>query len=127
MRDSPLRCAQGDEKPRFAMKGLWMGALDESSSLMRKLYVYVLSSDTRELYIGVTNNLQLRVDTHRNDGSRFTAARRIHRLVYYELIGPPIAAITREKQLKVWKRSKKIALIESVNPNWDELAPSSSP
>ena len=90
---------------------------------MRQLYVYILASDSRELYIGVTNNLQLRVDTHRGDAAQFTASRRIHRLVYYELIGPPIAAIAREKQLKVWKRTKKIALIESVNPKWVELAP----
>ena len=51
---------------------------------MRKLYVYILASDSRELYIGVTNNLQLRVNTHRGNAAEFTASRRIHRLVFYE-------------------------------------------
>ena len=90
---------------------------------MRELYVYILSNESRQLYIGVTNNLQLRVETHRSGGDEYTSRHRIHRLVYYERLGPPIAAIAREKQLKGWKRLRKLDLIESVNPEWKNLAP----
>ncbi len=90
---------------------------------MRQLYVYILASDSRELYIGVTKNLQLRIDTHRNGGGEFTSRRSMGRLVYYERLGPPIVAIAREKQLKRWKRLRKLELIESVNPTWQDLAP----
>jgi len=59
---------------------------------------------------------------HRSGDVEFTSRYRINRLVYYEQLGPPISAIEREKQIKGWIRVKKIALIESVNPRWNDLA-----
>ena len=89
---------------------------------MRHLYVYILASKSRCLYVGVTNNLYRRMHEHVNDQSNFSSQYRIHRLVYYERLGPPIAAIRREKRLKALLRSKKNALIERDNPAWDDLA-----
>jgi putative endonuclease len=89
---------------------------------MYQLFVYILASRSHRLYTGVTNNLETRVLQHRKCEVTFTARYRINRLVYYERIAPPIAAIQREKQIKGWVRSKKIALIESVNPKWEDLA-----
>jgi len=89
---------------------------------MRQLYVYILASKSHRLYTGVSHNLETRVFQHRQGDVTFTAKYRINRLVYYERLGPPIVAITREKQIKGWVRSKKIALIDSVNPTWNDLA-----
>jgi putative endonuclease len=89
---------------------------------MRQLYVYILASRSHRLYTGVTDNLEARVRQHRQREATFTARYHINRLVYYERLGPPIDAIHREKQIKGWLRSKKIALIESVNPKWIDLA-----
>jgi putative endonuclease len=89
---------------------------------MRQLYVYILSSRSRTLYVGVTNNLRRRMTEHRSKKSKFSARYRIHRLVYYEQLGPPIAAIAREKQIKRWTRKKRIELIQSMNPAWNDLA-----
>ena len=94
----------------------------ELGSVMRQLYVYILASTSRVLYVGVTNNLWCRVYEHRTSTIGFTAAYHVHRLVYFETIGPPRAAIAREKQLKRWTRRKKVALIQSVNPKWLDLA-----
>jgi putative endonuclease len=88
-----------------------------------QFYVYILSSASRILYVGVTNNLTIRLWRHRNgQGSSFTLRYRIDRLVYYEPTGNPIAAVAREKQIKAWRREKKIRLIESLNPEWRDLA-----
>jgi putative endonuclease len=74
------------------------------------------------LYVGVTSNLIKRVWEHKNDFVRgFTKKYRIKRLVYYEQLGDPINAITREKSVKRWRREWKIALIESFNPEWRDL------
>ena len=89
---------------------------------MRTLFVYILASKRHRLYTGVTGDLETRMQQHRNGEVNFTARYRINRLVYYEELSPPITAIEREKQIKGWVRSKKIALIESVNPHWDDLA-----
>ncbi len=86
-------------------------------------YVYILASRTKRLYIGMTNNLERRVWEHKAgmpDG--FTRRYNIHKLVYYEEIDSAQAAIQREKQLKGWLRRKKVALVESVNPEWDDIA-----
>ena len=85
--------------------------------------VYILASKTRTLYIGVTNDLERRLAQHRAGlGSRFTNKYGVDRLVFVEWAPDPLAAITREKALKGWVRAKKIALIESVNPSWQDLA-----
>jgi putative endonuclease len=82
-----------------------------------------MASKSRVLYIGVTNNLHQRVWEHKNDLSPgFTKAYRIHRLVYYEEFHYVGNAIAREKCLKGWLRKRKVALIESLNPMWEDLA-----
>ena len=75
------------------------------------------------LYTGVTNDLERRVHEHRHklvDG--FTKRYNITILVYCEATGSIEAAIAREKQIKGWRRSKKVALIESMNPTWEDLS-----
>ncbi len=87
-------------------------------------FVYILSNRSRTLYIGVTNDLLRRIGEHREgayDG--FTAKYRIHRLVYFEHFQYIDNAITCEKELKGWLRSKKIALIQTGNPTWEDLYP----
>jgi len=86
-------------------------------------YVYILSSRSRTLYIGVTNDLRARVLQHReNQTGSFTAKYKIHRLVYFEHFRYVRDAIAREKELKDWNRAKKIALIARKNATWEDLA-----
>lgn len=92
---------------------------------MRTYYVYILASRSRNLYIGVTNNLARRLGMHRDRQVHTTTRYRIVRLVYVETTDDVRAAIAREKQLKGWRRSKKLALISVANPGWDDLAPDS--
>ena len=90
---------------------------------MRVYYVYILASITRTLYVGITNDLQRRVRQHKerlNDS--FTARYNVDRLVYYEDFNYVYNAIAREKALKRWRREKKIFLIESINPEWNDLS-----
>ena len=89
---------------------------------MRRLYVYVLASKSGVLYVGVTNDVRRRVREHRTRRFGFTAAYRVHRLVYVEAIDGPRSAIAREKQLKGWTRKKKLALVRAANPTWADLA-----
>ena len=85
--------------------------------------VYMLASKRNgTLYIGVTSNLQKRAWEHKNDVIEgFTKQYRVHLLVYYELHGDMVSAITREKQIKKWNREWKIELIEEKNPDWKDL------
>jgi putative endonuclease len=87
-------------------------------------YVYILASRRHgTLYIGVTNSLQKRLEEHRNGtGSSFVKAYGIHRLVYVESYERADEAIAREKQLKRWKRTWKIELIERDNLEWRDLS-----
>jgi putative endonuclease len=90
----------------------------------RTYHVYILTglSLRRVLYVGVTSNLAARIDAHRRravDG--FTARYRLCKLIYAEAFTYVRDAIAREKQIKGWRRERKIALIESVNPTWTEL------
>jgi len=90
---------------------------------MKGGFVYILASKSRVLYTGVTNRLDQRVMQHRRKiTAGFTAKYKVTRLVYYERFGDIRAAIAREKEIKGWLRCKKIALIESVNPAWRDLA-----
>ena len=86
-------------------------------------YVYILTNKYNNvMYVGVTNNLTRRLYEHKNeliDG--FTKRYHVHKLVYYESTGDPVSAIAREKEIKGWSRSKKNALVESKNPNWEEI------
>jgi putative endonuclease len=91
---------------------------------MPKTYVvYILASRSRTLYTGVTNNLQSRLVQHReklNPG--FTSRYNVARLVYFEVLGDIRVAISREKQIKAWRREKKVQLIERGNPTWEDLS-----
>jgi putative endonuclease len=79
-------------------------------------FVYILASRPHgTLYIGITNNLRLRLEQHRTGrGSEFVRKYGVYRLVYMESYETPMEAIAREKQLKKWKRDWKIQLIEKV-------------
>ncbi len=90
---------------------------------MKQFFVYIMTNRSRTLYVGVTNNLERRVYEHKNHLVKgFTFRYRIDMLVYYEMTQDVEVAIAREKQIKGWLRSKKIALIDSMNPEWDDLA-----
>ena len=88
-------------------------------------YVYILASERNgTLYIGVTSDLVKRVWEHKSDFVEgFTKQHQVHTLVWYEMHGSMESAITREKQLKEWKRQWKIELIEKSNPYWNDLYP----
>ncbi len=87
-------------------------------------WVYILSNRSHTLYIGVTNNLRTRAAQHRQQApGTHTARYKITRLVYFERFQYINNAIAREKELKHWTRAQKIALIESINPTWEELMP----
>ena len=88
-------------------------------------YVYILASLQRSLYIGITRDLADRVARHRAKESptAFTGRYNIDRLVYFEEYSEVSLAIIREKQLKGWRRGKKVRLIEKFNPDWNDLAP----
>ena len=86
-------------------------------------YVYIMTNRSGTLYTGVTSNLEQRVYEHKcRMGSKFTSRYRIDRLVHFEGFSDILDAIAREKQIKGWLRAKKMALIESANPNWEDLS-----
>ncbi len=88
-----------------------------------RYYVYILASKSRTLYIGVTNDLRARIFQHRSgEIGGFTSDYKVHRLVYYEQHAWIQGAIAREKQLKRWRREKKVWLVERENPTWEDLA-----
>jgi putative endonuclease len=89
----------------------------------RTFYAYILASRSRVLYIGVTNDLVRRLAQHRSGSiPGFTSKYNVTRLVLLEDNPDPRSAIAREKQLKNWRRDKKVALIEAANPEWRDLA-----
>ena len=86
-------------------------------------WVYILSSSSGTLYTGVTNDIERRVREHKQKrGDGFTSRYDCNRLVYYQRFQWVHAAIAREKQIKSWSRAKKLALIESRNPRWEDLS-----
>ena len=91
--------------------------------MVNQYYVYILASYRGTLYTGVTNNLIRRVNEHRQILSEgFTKKYNVSKLVHYEATEDIRSAIAREKQIKGWMRRKKVALIESLNPYWSDLA-----
>ena len=91
--------------------------------MVKTYYVYIMTNRSKTLYVGIASALVRRVYEHKQkllDG--FTKKYNITKLVYFENTTDVMAAISREKQIKGWLRRKKIALIESVNPNWKDLS-----
>jgi len=91
---------------------------------MGNYYVYILTNwNNHVMYVGVTNNLQRRIYEHKEkliDG--FTSKYNVNKLVYYEETTDVKSAISREKELKGWRRSKKDALVVTMNQNWEDLS-----
>ncbi|MBI5304690.1 MAG: GIY-YIG nuclease family protein [Chloroflexi bacterium] len=90
---------------------------------MRNYYVYIMTNKSRTLYVGMTNNLERRVYEYKHkliEG--FTSRYNITQLVYHEVYSDVRETIAREKQVKDWRREKKIALVESLNPTWRDLS-----
>ena len=86
-------------------------------------YVYILSSESKVIYTGMTNNLERRIYEHKNkliEG--FSKRYNTYKLVWYEETDDVGAAIAFEKKIKGWKRFKKVTMIEEENPGWDDLA-----
>lgn len=89
----------------------------------RVFHVYILAGQSGVLYTGVTNNLLRRVYEHKQKlVPGFTQRYNVNRLVSFEVHGRAMSAITREKEIKAWRRSKKVALIETANPKWKDLS-----
>ena len=91
----------------------------------KRFYVYIMTNRPRShvLYTGITGNLPRRVFEHKNKlVPGFTSRYNLTRLVHYESFAYPDMAIDREKEIKGWRRSKKIRLVESMNPHWYDLA-----
>ena len=88
-------------------------------------YVYLLASDRNgTLYLGVTNDIVRRVYEHKSKAvAGFTKRYAVDKLVWFELYDDPTNAITREKELKKWRRAWKIRLIEELNPHWIDRYP----
>jgi putative endonuclease len=89
----------------------------------KSYYVYIMTNLSKTLYVGVTSNLEQRVQQHKQKLiPGFTAKYNITQLIYYEETSDVLTAIAREKTIKGWLRAKKIALIESANPKWLDLS-----
>jgi putative endonuclease len=89
----------------------------------KRYWVYILASHKRTLYVGMTSNLERRIYEHRHkliEG--FTKRYNVNQLVYYEETNLAEAAIEREKQIKSWRREKKLDLIRSFNPKWHDFS-----
>ncbi|HEY5641178.1 MAG TPA: GIY-YIG nuclease family protein [Dehalococcoidia bacterium] len=90
----------------------------------RTYHVYILTNNSGTLYVGVTNDLERRVGEHRlGIVEGFTKKYRLKRLIYCEETDDVRAALAREKQIKKWRRRKKIALVNTINPEWRDLLP----
>ena len=89
----------------------------------KRYFVYIMTNPSRTLYTGVTNSLRRRVREHKLKLTPgFAAKYNITRLVYFESVEDIRNAIEREKEIKSWTRAKRIALVESTNPKWDDLS-----
>ena len=103
--------------------GIFGGRTAQFEMGSKRYFVYVVASPSQTLYVGMTNNLERRVFEHKSGAvPGFTQKYKVTRLVYFEEYSEVSDAIAREKQIKSWKRSRKIWLIESLNPKWKDLA-----
>ena len=91
---------------------------------MSDWYLYIMSNKAQTLYTGITNDLPKRVQQHkdRTYENAFTARYTFNRLFYYEVAASQKAAALRERRVKKWPRAKRVALIESMNPKWEDLS-----
>ena len=90
---------------------------------MKTYYVYIMAGETGMLYTGITSRLKQRVFEHKSKiVPGFTCRYDVAKLIYVETFKTPAMAIKREKQIKSWRREKKIKLIDMKNPAWDDLA-----
>jgi len=91
--------------------------------IIMSYFVYILASrKDGAIYIGVTNDIVRRVYDHRTKAvPGFTSKYNITRLVWFEIYDDPISAISREKELKKWRRAWKVQLMEAQNPDWNDL------
>ena len=86
-------------------------------------YLYIMTNKSGTLYVGMTNNIRRRVRQHKDKlVAGFTRKYNITRLIYYECFTDVYAAIAYEKRIKGWVRRKKLDLVDSVNPQWDDLS-----
>lgn len=91
--------------------------------MSKEYYIYIMTNKSRTLCTGVTNDLMRRVHEHKHKPVKgFISRYNIQYLVYYECSESIYSAIEREKQIKGWLREKKIALIDSMNPEWKDLS-----
>jgi putative endonuclease len=89
----------------------------------RRYFVYIMTNPSKTLYTGITNSIRRRVREHKLKLTQgFAAKYNLTPLVYFERFGDVRNAIEREKQIKAWTRAKRVALIESMNPKWDDLS-----
>ena len=92
---------------------------------MRRYWVYIMASQSRVLYTGVTNDLRRRVSEHKQAlVAGFTQKYLVNKLVHFEEFADIRDAIAREKQIKGWVRARKLSLIETTNQAWEDLADS---
>lgn len=90
---------------------------------MKTFYIYILTSQSGTLVTGVTSNIEHRVYQHKHKLiNGFTKKYNVDRLVYVEETTDIYAGLNREKEIKAWRRSKKVALTQSINPKWEDLA-----
>ena len=91
--------------------------------MQRTFHVYLMASESGVLYLGVTGELAKRVGRHKEKHiPGFTKKYNVTKLVWFEPHATARAAISREKEIKSWRRAKKIALIKSLNPHWNDLS-----
>lgn len=96
------------------MRGIFLRGL-------KSFYVYIMASEWLTTYVGITDDLERRVKEHRAGHTEFTKKYNINRLVWFETQPSREAAARREKEIKAWRRSKKVALITATNPDWKDL------
>ena len=107
---------------RLPIRGYLKLRLLSRRHLSRQYYVYILASISKVLYVGVTNDLTRRIWEHKEKlAPGFTSKYNVDLLVYYEVTQDVLSAIAREKQIKGYRREKKVALIEGMNPGWKDL------
>jgi putative endonuclease len=114
-----MTAVKGEVVPRLAV----LTSFAVRDGFNYQFWVYILTSRTGTLYIGITGYFDRRIQQHKMDCIKgFTKKYKVHRLVYYETYDHVETAIRREKQLKGWRRQKKISLIEKMNPRWQDMA-----